>query len=157
MVRKPDIQYVHEFYVHGSEARVIEFKPRRKIIKTVLPKVAPDKTIRIGVDPLAVCGVIVAAALLVMMLVGAVDFMKAQDAYQTASNQVIALQNENVRLSQKYRESYNLEDIARAAESLGMIPIEEAEIVYINPVVPVREPEPTLWENIIWFVEGLFA
>lgn len=157
MVRKPDIQYVHEFYVHGSEARVIELKPRRRVIKTILPKVAPDKSIRIGVDPIALCGIVVAAVMLILMLVGTVQYVNARNEYQAMSNQVIALQNENVVLRQQYRSSYDLEQVAHMAHSLGMIPVEEAQVMYIDPVVPVREAEPTVWENICWFVRGLFA
>ena len=157
MVRKPEIQYVHEFYVHGSEAKVIELKPRRRVIKTILPKMAPDKSIRIAVDPIALCGIVVAVAMLVMMMVGCVQFVDAYQEHSRVMNEVIALQNENVRLSQQYKAGYDLADVESKALSLGMIPIEEAERMYIEPVVPVREPEPTLWENIVWFMEGLFA
>ena len=52
MVKKPDIQYIDSFYVHGSEARVLELKPKRRLIKTVLPLAAPDKTIKLGIDPI---------------------------------------------------------------------------------------------------------
>ena len=157
MVRKPDIQYVQEFYVHGSEARVIELKPRRRVIRTILPKVAPDKSIRIGVDAAALCGIVVAAVMLILMLVGTVQYVNARNEYQAMSNQVIELQNENVMLRQQYRSSYDLDQVAHMANSLGMIPVEEAQVMYINPVVPVREPEPTVWENIRWFMDGLFA
>ena len=157
MVRKPDIQYVQEFYVHGSEARIIELKPRRRVIRTILPKVAPDKSIRIGVDPVALCGIVVAAVMLILMLVGTVQYVNARNEYQAMSNQVIELQNENVMLRQQYRSSYDLDQVAHMANSLGMIPVEEAQVMYINPVVPVREPEPTVWENIRWFMDGLFA
>lgn len=157
MSRKPEIQYVNEYYVHGSEARVLEFKPKRREIKTVLPKVAPDKTISIRVDPVALCGWVVVTAMLVMMIAGIVQFAQTRNQLQMASNHVISLQNENVRLSQKYRAGYNLEEIEAAAVSLGMIPKEEAEVVYFTPVLPVREAEPTVWENIMWFVDGLFA
>jgi hypothetical protein len=157
MVRKPDIQYVHEFYVHGSEARVIELKPKRRVIKTILPKIAPDRSIRIGVDPIALCGIAVAVVMLVLMLVGMGQFINARNDYQAMSNQVISLQNENVVLRQKYESSYDLDEIAHMAHSLGMIPVGEAQVMYINPVVPVREAEPTVWENIRWFMDGLFA
>ena len=157
MARKPDIQYVQEFYVHGSEAKVIELKPRRKIIKTILPKVAPDKSIRILVDPLALASFVVAVALLVMMVVGGFQYNEAYQEHQSMSNQVIALQNYNVQLRQQYREGYDLDEIAHMAHSLGMIPVSEAEVMYIQVNVPVREPEPTVWENIQWFLDGLFA
>ena len=77
MARKPDIQYVQQFYVHGSEAKVLELKPRRRVIKTILPKVAPDKSIRIGVDPIALCGIVVAFAMLVLMAVGCCQYVDA--------------------------------------------------------------------------------
>ena len=44
MVKKPEIQYIDKFYVYGSEAKVLELKPKRKI-RTILPLSAPDKTI----------------------------------------------------------------------------------------------------------------
>ena len=157
MARKPEIQYVHQFYVHGSEARVLEFKPRRRINKTTLPETAPDQRILISIDPVAVCGALVAVVMLVVMVIGVAQYAHARRDYQNACNQVIALQNENVRLHQKYEAGYNLEDIAKAAEALGMIPKDEAEVMYFAPVVPVREAEPTVWENIRWFIDGLFA
>ena len=72
MVKKPDIQYIDSFYVHGSEARVLELKPKRRLIKTVLPLAAPDKTIKLGIDPIAISGIVVAVALLAMLIVGCV-------------------------------------------------------------------------------------
>lgn len=157
MARKPDIQYVQQFYVHGSEAKVLELKPRRRVIKTILPKVAPDKRIRIGVDPLALGGIVVAIAMLIMMVVGCGQYVDAYQEHQAMMNQVIRLQNEYVRSEQEYKQMYDLEDIQQKALSLGMIPVEEAEVVYINTVVPAREAEPTVWENIDWFLRGLFA
>ena len=62
MVKKPEIQYIDKFYVHGSEARVLELKPKRRI-KTTLPLFAPDNTIKIAVDPVAIGGIVVALAL----------------------------------------------------------------------------------------------
>ena len=157
MVRKPDIQYVHEFYVHGSEARVIELKPRRRAPKTELPKTAPDKTIRIGVDPVALCGIVVAVAMLVMLAVGFTQYIEVCNRNQAAMNQVIELQNRNIEKQMKYEAGYVLSDIEQKAASLGLIPVAEAEVILINPVVPVREAEPTVWDNIVWFMDGLFA
>lgn len=157
MVRKPDIQYIHEFYVHGSEAKVIELKPRRKAVRTVLPKTAPDKSIKISVDPVALCGIVVAVMMLVMMAVGCVQYVNAYNENQAMMNTVISLQNKNVEKRQEYTEGYALSDIEQKALALGMVPIEEAEVMYINPVVPVPEEEPTLWDDIVWFMSGLFA
>ena len=157
MVRKPDIQYVQQFYVHGSEAKVLELKPRRRVIKTILPKVAPDKSIRIGVDPVAACGIVVAVVMLVMMMVGCGQYVRAYKKHQALLGQVISLQNEYVRSEQEYKSMYNLEDIQQKALSLGMIPVEEAKVMYIQPVIPAPEAESIIWENIAWFADGLFA
>ena len=157
MARKPDIQYVQQFYVHGSEAKVLELKPRRRVIKTILPKVAPDKSIRVDVDPIALCGIVVAFAMLVMMVVGCCQYVDAYQEHQAMLNEVIQLQNEYVRSEYDYKQMYDLEDIRQKALSLGMIPVEEAEVIYIQTVVPVREAEPTVWENVNWFLDGLFA
>ena len=157
MVRKPDIQYVHEFYVHGSEAKVLELKPKRRAIKTILPKMVPDRSIRIGVDPVALGGIVVAVALMIMMFVGFAQYIDAYNDNLTAMNQVIDLQNANIVKQHTYEDGYTLEDIQQKALALGMIPISEAEVLYIDPVVPERAPDPTLWENISWFVNGLFA
>ena len=89
MVKKPDIQYIDNFYVHGSEARVLELKPRRRIIKTVLPLSVPDKTIKIGVDPIALGGIVVALTMLVLLVVGTVQYVRVCGQYQAMMDYVV--------------------------------------------------------------------
>lgn len=155
--RKPDIQYIHEFYVHGSEAKVLELKPQHKNHKTQLPKAAPQEKIRIMVDPVAICGIVVAAVMLVLMVVGVCQYLAVCEEYRAMNDHVIRLQNENVTLRQTYEAGFDPADIEAKALAIGMIPIEEAEVVEINPVIPVAEPEPSLWEDICWYFEELFA
>lgn len=157
MERKPDIQYIDRFYVHGSEARVLELKPKRKFIKTILPKAIPDKSIKIAVDPVALCGIAVAAVMLVLLVVGMFQYVAVCESYQQMMDQVITLQNENVELEQTYRDGYDLADIEQKALALGMIPVEEAEVITIQLALPEPEPEWTLWDEIVWFCKGLFA
>ena len=52
---------------------------------------------------------------------------------------------------------YDLDDIRTKALAIGMIPIEQAETIPISAELPQKEPEPSLWEEIVWFFEGLFA
>lgn len=158
MGKKPDIQYIDKFYVHGSEARVLELKPKRRIIKTVLPLSAPDTTVKIAVDPVALCGIVVAVAMLVLLAVGAVQYAQVCSQYQDMRDYVVATQNRNVELNQKYEEGYNLADIEQQALALGMIPASEATVIRVGKVeVPQREPEMTFWEEMRWLMEGLFA
>ena len=157
MVKKPDIQYIDRFYVHGSEARVLELKPKRRIIKTVLPLSAPDKTIKIAVDPVAICGIVVAVALLVLMAVGTVQYVRVCGRYQQMMDYVVSVQNENVQLREDYRSQIDLDEIREKALAMGMVPAEEAERITIEVVTPVREPEMNAWEEFLWLCRGLFA
>ena len=159
MAKKPDIQYITQFYVPGSEAQVIEFKPEKKKrrAKTVLPKAVPQKKIRLKVDSASLCGIVVAAVMMILMVVGVFQYLGVCAEHREMSDKVILLQNENVRLQEEYKSGYDLEEIRIMAEAMGMVPAQELKTVPINVVVPAPEPEPTWWENICWFFEGLFA
>ena len=157
MVKKPDIQYIDRFYVHGSEARVLELKPKKRIIKTVLPLSAPDKTIKIGVDPVAICGFLVAIALLVMMVVGTIQYVGICRRYQQMMDYVVSVQNENVELRENYRGKLDLDAIREQALELGMVPAADAQRITVRVEVPVAEPEMSAWEEFIWLCKGLFA
>ena len=157
MVKKPEIQYIDKFYVHGSEAQVLELKPRRRIIKTVLPLSAPDKTIRIGIDPVAICGIVVAVALMVALVLGTVQYVQVCREYRAMMDYVVSVQNENVELRESYRSKVDLDAVEARALELGMIPIEMAGKITIRVEQPVPEPEMTIWDEIEWFCKGLFA
>ena len=157
MVKKPEIQYIDRFYVHGSEARVLELKPKRRIIKTVLPLSAPDHTVRIAVDPVALCGILVAIVMLVMLIAGAIQYANVCRQYQDMMDYTITVQNENVNLKQQYQGSYDLDIIEDQALALGMIPVSEVKVIHVDAQVPQREPEMTFWEELDWLLEGLFA
>ena len=157
MVKKPEIQYIDKFYVHGSEARVLELKPRRRIIKTILPTEAPDHTVKVWVDPVALCGIVVAAAMLVLLILGTVQYAQVCSRYQDMMDYVVTVQNRNVELNQQYEDGYDLAQIEQEALALGMIPAAEAKVIRIQVDVPQRVPEMNFWEEIRWLMEGLFA
>lgn len=157
MVKKPEIQYIDKFYVHGSEARVLELKPKRRIIKTILPLSAPDNTLKIAVDPVALCGIVVAVIMLVLLIAGTVQYVQICRQYQNMMDYVVAVQNRNVELNQEYEDGYDLSEIEERALALGMIPVSEAKVVRVNVQVPQREAEMTFWEELRWLLEGLFA
>lgn len=159
MVRKPDIQYIHQFYVHGSEARALELQQERENRKKKFPqpKFVRDDRIRITVDPIALAGIVVAAAMLVLLLVGSLQYLNTCKVYQQMTDYVITLQNKNVVLEQQYEEKYVREEVEKKARALGMIPASEAEVITISAQLPEPEPEMTIWEEIVWFFEGLFA
>ena len=156
MVKKPEIQYIDKFYVYGSEAKVLELKTKRRI-KTVLPLFAPDNTIKIAVDPVAIGGILVALALLVALVVGSVQYVQAYRQYRAMVDYVVTEQNLNVELRETYKSQIDLVEIRERALALGMIPREEAPIITIKTELPQREPEMTYWEDFVWLCKGLFA
>ena len=156
MVKKPEIQYIDKFYVYGSEAKVLELKPKRRN-KTILPLSAPDKTIRIPVDPVAIFGIVVAVALLVALVVGSVQYVQVYKHYRAMMDHVVAEQNLNVELQENYRSNVDLVAIRDRALALGMIPKENAPTITIRAELPQREPEMTYWEDFVWLCKGLFA
>ncbi len=157
MARKPDIQYIHQFYVYGSEAAAVDLGRGKKYRKTALPEAAPEKKILVRVDPVAICGILVAVALLATILAGVYQCYQAQQDYYAMNDYVLDLRNQNIELQMQYEQSYDLADIESKALALGMVPASQAEVITFQSNVPQREAEPTLWENISWFLSGLFA
>ena len=157
MVRKPDIQYVTQFYSYGSEAKVLELKPKTQKKKFTLPKVAPQQKIDIRFDPVAWAGIVVAIMLVVLMAVSVHSYLDCCADYEQMTDYVISLQNFNVEKQQEYVKLYDLNDIQEKALALGMIPMEEAEVFTFTPVIPEEEAEPLWWEDVSWFLKGLFA
>ena len=90
MIHKPEIQYIGQFYVYGSEARQLEHKKQRKP-KTKLPMARVRKVEKISVDPVALGGIVVAVALLVVMAVGALQLYRDWTDYYQMSTYVSQL------------------------------------------------------------------
>ena len=156
MVQKPKIQYVGQFYVHGSEARQLELEQQRKA-KTRLPLARLQKIQKLYVDPVAVIGITVAIFMLVVMTMGTLQLQEDWDAYQRMSGYVDGLRYENAQLEKTYREGYELKDIETKALALGLVPKEELQSVTIAISLPEKEPVPSKLDEIKWFLEGLFA
>ena len=156
MNRKPDIQYVGQFYVPGSEARVLELKPKKVRKKTELPEVSPNETITVSIDLVAVFGLVVAVAMLLMLAVGVRQYEDACRLHEEMTNQVIALQNKNIALEQEYLAKIDMNEVREQAIALGMVPKEQAEVMKIKPVVVQPEPEMTFLEELRWYFAGWF-
>ena len=158
MVRKPEIQYIGQFYTYGSEARLLEEKAKRKA-KTRLPLAKLEKIEKIYVDPVALVGIVVAVFMLVTMAVGMLQLKDDWAGYEQMSTYVSQLKKENASLSATYRNSYDVDDIRRKASGLGMVAIEEASTMSVRVTVPETKSEWEMspWESIVWFCKGLFA
>lgn len=157
MVQKPEIQYVGQFYVYGSEARKLEQKKQQKRPKTKLPRARLERIEKISVDPVALAGIAVAVFMLVVMVIGVLQIQRDWAEYENMSTYVSQLKRENAELKHTYRSSYDLADIENKALGLGLVPKEDVQTMTITVTIPVSEPEPTFWEELVWFWEGLFA
>lgn len=157
MIQKPEIQYVGQFYVHGSEARKLEVKKEPKKTKTRLPLARLEKQEKLYVDPVALVSILVAVVMLAVMIVGALQIEEDWAEYEAMSTYVSQLKRENARLAQEYRSGYNLEEIQSKALGLGLVSADEVERISVKVSIPEPEPEPTWIDEIIWFWNGLFA
>ena len=156
MSQKPKIQYVGQFYIHGSEARQLELEAKRKQAKSKLPLERLRGVREISLDPVAIGGILTALVLLAV-IVGALQLKDDWADYRVMDSYVSRLSSQNAKLTEEYRSQYDLEDIRGKAEALGLVPQEELETRSVYVTVPQPEPEPTWWENLQWFLEGLFA
>ena len=157
MNQKPKIQYVGQFYIHGSEARQLELQEKKKHAKSKLPLERLRKVEVIYLDPVAIFGIVTALVLLAVMTVGVMQIRDDWKDYQTMSNYVSRLNSENAELKADYRSQYDLEDIRVKAEALGMVPKSQLEVRTVYVTIPQPEPERTWLEEIQWFLSGLFA
>ena len=157
MNQKPKIQYVGQFYIHGSEARQLELQEKKKHAKSKLPLERLRKVEVIYLDPVAIFGIVTALVLLAVMTVGVLQIRDDWKDYQTMSNYVSRLNSENAELQADYRSKYDLEDIRVKAQALGMVPRSELETQTVYVTVPQPEPEMTWLEELQWFLTGLFA
>lgn len=157
MTRKPEIQYIGQFYVHGSEARALELLEKKKQPKTKLPIAKLEKIEKVYVDPVALIAIAVAAFMLVTMVLGVVQLYGDWQEYMELSDRVDTLQLRNHEKVEAYRASYDLKDIQVKALAMGMIPKAETEHMTVKITVPQPEPEMTFIDEVKWFVTGLFA
>ena len=161
MVRKPDIQYVGQFYVYGSEAKRLAEQERREKVKNMLPLERLRNVQEVRLDPVALFGIAVAVVMIVTMIIGAVSIRTAWKEYDRMQRYVAELEQTHAELERDYRLGYDLAEIEATALSMGMVPREQANILQVQVTIPVPPEEPTAWEEfqdyVRWFVDGLFA
>lgn len=155
MERKPDIQYIGQFYIHGSEARELARQEQAKRAKTMLPLTREQRVKKVYIDPVAILGITVAVVMLAVMIIGAVSIHMAWKQDIRMAAYLETLHQENAQLEQDYRSNYDLEDVRLKAEALGMIPVTQAETIEIQVRIPAVQPKASWWDDLVWFVDGL--
>ena len=157
MSQKPKIQYVGQFYIHGSEARQLELQEKKKQAKSKLPLERLWKIEDVYLDPVAIFGIVTALVMLTVMILGVLQIRDDWKEYRVMSNYVSRLNSENAELQADYRSQYDLEDIRVKAQALGMVPKSDLEVRTVYVTIPQPEPEMTWLEEVQWFLRGLLA
>lgn len=159
MAKKHDIMYVN-FYTGGSAAHKIELAPpsRQQPQPVAAPKPRPKKRTVVYVDPLALASIVVSAVMLVMMMVGMATLTAAHDQELRMEAYVQELQERNGLLQAEFEENYDPAAIEDAALALGMVPVDQVEHITIRVEPEAEVPvEPSFWEQVRLFFDGLFA
>ena len=157
MNQKPKIQYIGQFYVYGSEARALEQQNQTRKPKTTLPVEKLAKIQKIYVDPVALIAIAVSVFMLATMIVGVQQLRTDWEEYQVVADHVHTLREDNHTKTEQMRQLYDRAAIRNKAETMGLIPKAEAERMTVTVTAPEIAPEPTWWENAVWFVKGMFA
>ena len=153
MARQFEVQYIRS-YTDGTAARKLDMpQPRKTARKRPVQKV---KRIVLHIDPVAIMGIAMAMIMLVLMSVGCVKLLAAQQDMATMNDYVHTLREENVQLQEQYDAGYDLENVRQTALALGMVPMEQVTQISIRVQVP-QEPQPDGWEQLRVFLAGLFA
>lgn len=154
MSRKTTERYVR-YYTFGSAAAKLDHTGRR----ATLPKYNdPNKRKPLVIDPVSVLGTTVAVVLAVLMVVGMIQMAVTAGAVREAQTRVAVLEQEQKLLLEKYESSYDLNEIRVSAESMGMIPAEEAARVRIEvPAETIQVQQLSWWDNVLLSLRQLFA
>ena len=158
MARQPDIQYV-QFYTGGSAARKLE--PEKRQIKNgaKLPQVRRrvQKRNVVCIDPISVCAVMVAVAMVIAMAVGMLRLSDLTDQADRMEQYASNVNQENAALRSQYRAGYDLKDVEQKALAMGLVPEDQLQHITVKVEVPEVEPALTGWQEFCRFVTELFA
>lgn len=153
MARKMNDRYVR-FYTFGSAAAQLESERMAKLPKYI----KPPKRKPIPFDPIAFVGTAVAVLLAVLMVVGLIQVSHTTAQARELQTQLIALEQEEQMLRERFESRCDLNEVRVAAESMGMIPAEEA--VHISVELPAEVVEPVQlgwWDSFLVSLRQFFA
>lgn len=154
MAQRLDVKYVR-FYTDGTAARKIAPLQPFKTMK--LPFVKPQKIRTFRIDPVATAGIVMAAVMFILLIVGTCNLTKAREEAAQMETYVQKLQEENTDLEVEYRGSYKLEDVQKTADALGLVPKDQVTHITIQmPDEPTSE-KVHLLDRLYTFLTGLFA
>lgn len=158
MTEKAKIQYVGQFYIHGSAAKELDIKKQFRLARTTLPLFRPNRAPVRYFEPVAVISIVLALALVCTMAFGMLQIRQDWAQYQEMSDHLVQLQAKNAELHRKYREAYDLEAVRSKAVGLGLVPVEEVRhmTIQLTPVSHEEPPEMTWIQKAVLFWTNLW-
>ena len=154
MARKYTERYVR-YYTFGSAAAKLEQQQKQ----AELPKYkAPQKRRPIAFDPFAVAGNAVAILLAVLMVVGLIQVAGTTAQVRELETKVAVLELEQQMLQERYESGYDLEEVRIAAQSMGMVQVQDADHVRLNiPAENQQDQQLSWWDSLLLSLRQIFA
>ena len=156
MALQAEVQYV-KYPLNGTAAWKVEGNTQHDNVTPVYNRRRTERKV-IAVDPVALCGIVLAVVMLVAMVTGLVQYRHSLQQTVQMSQYVQLLEQENIQLQQTYEEGYDLEEIMQIAMDAGMVPSENMTRVRI--VMDDPQPDETrmsFWDTVTTFLTGIFA
>lgn len=154
VAQKAEIQYVSQFYDYGSDKHK---KKKKKVPKDFVPDKKPVKIHTVTLDPVALCGILSAVVLCAALIFGGLSLNAQWREHVALKQYLVQLKTDNSALRHKFSLSYNIEDIRTMADTIGLVPEDEIEVRYVRVTPPEPKPRKDPFENLKWFLKGLFA
>ena len=148
MAQHFDVQYVN-FYCTGSSA--LNVAPVKPLETLELPKKKAAKSQKtvLRIDPIACAGILMAAVMMVMMVVGFAQLSDVQAEAAEMSAYVDTLRMENEELKTQFENGYDLNEVESVALALGMVPEAQVRHISVPMDAPVVDNKPSAW-NTFW-------
>ena len=156
MAQQLDVRYVN-FYSAGSSA--LKVAPASPLETLELPRRTKKraKKLVLYVDPVAIAGILMAAVMTVLLVVGFVQLNNARQEEIAMAAYVDSLQQQNQELAAEFQAGYDLAQVEEVALALGMVPQEQLQKVTVKTAEPAEEPKPNTWHNFWASIVDLFA
>ena len=158
-MEKAKIQYVGQFYIHGSAAKKLDIRKQLRLPKTTLPLFRPNRSPVRYFEPVAVISIVLALALVCTMAFGMLQIRQDWAEYQEMRTHLTQLQSKNAELHRKYRDAYDMEALYSKALGLGLVPVDEVEhmTIILTPVSREEVPEMTWVQEAMLFWTNLWS
>ena len=144
-----------QYYTSGSAAQKVEIA--MPAVAPMGPKAKRQKRKAIYVDPVATMGILVAAVMMVLMVVGFARLQHVNQEVAVMESYVSELRRENATLEKEFMTGFDANEVERLARGLGMIPQAHAQHVRVSVQMPQNAEPSGSWQAFLTRLSALFA